>query len=102
MTHSSDQVLAVVGVGAILPDAPNAPAFWNNILNKRYSIYETPASRWSVADYYDPDPAAPDKTYSKIVGWVQGFQFDWKKYRIPPTVAAQMDEGQQWGVTSSD
>ena len=102
MTHSSDQVLAVVGVGAILPDAPNAPAFWNNIVNKRYSIYETPANRWSIADYYNPDPSTPDKSYSKIGGWVQGFQFDWKKYRIPPKVAAMMDEGQQWAVTITD
>ena len=99
---SSDRAIAIVGVGAILPDAPSAPAFWQNIVNKRYSISETPANRWSIADYYDPDPAAPDKTYSKIGGWVQGFQFDWKKYRIPPKVAAAMDEGQQWAVTIAD
>jgi acyl transferase domain-containing protein len=102
MSQSSDRAIAIVGVGAVLPDAPNAPAFWQNIVNKRYSIYETPANRWSIADYYDPDPAAPDKTYSKIGGWVRGFQFDWKKYRIPPKVAAAMDEGQQWAVTIAD
>ncbi len=102
MNQSSDRAIAIVGVGAILPDAPTAPAFWQNIINKRYCISETPANRWSIADYYDPDPAAPDKSYSKIGGWVQGFQFDWKKYRIPPKVAAAMDEGQQWAVTIAD
>ena len=102
MTQSSDRAIAIVGVGAVLPDAPNAPAFWNNIVNKRYSICETPPDRWSIADYYDPDPAAPDKTYSKIGSWVRGFQFDWRKYRIPPKVAAAMDEGQQWAVTIAD
>ncbi len=71
MSDTVQRAIAVVGVGAILPDAP----------------------------YYDPDPTAPDKTYSKIGGWVKGFQFDWKKYRIPPKVAAAMDEGQQWAVT---
>ena len=74
----------------------------NNIVNKRYSIIETPPERWSIADYYDPDPAAPDKTYCKIGGWVRGFEFDWKKYRIPPKVAAAMDESQQWAVTIAD
>ncbi|MGQ9548246.1 MAG: beta-ketoacyl synthase N-terminal-like domain-containing protein, partial [Roseiflexus sp.] len=99
MSDSTERAIAIVGVGAVLPDAPNALAFWNNILNKRYSITETPPERWSIADYYDPDPAAPDKTYSKIGGWVRGFTFDWKRFKIPPRVAAAMDEGQQWAVT---
>ncbi|HNU04408.1 MAG TPA: beta-ketoacyl synthase N-terminal-like domain-containing protein, partial [Anaerolineae bacterium] len=99
MTDTAHRAIAVVGLGAILPDAPNAPAYWQNIKNKRYSISETPPDRWGIADYYDPDPSAPDKTYSKIGGWVKGFQFDWKKYRIPPKVAAAMDQGQQWAVT---
>ena len=34
------------------------------------------------------DPAAPARTYSKIGAWVRGFEFDWKRWRIPPTVAA--------------
>ncbi len=99
MSLSEERAVAIVGVGAMLPDAPNAPAFWQNIVDKRYCISETPANRWSIADYYDPDPNAPDKTYSKIGGWVKDFQFDWKRFRVPPRVAAAMDEGQQWAVT---
>jgi malonyl CoA-acyl carrier protein transacylase len=96
---SADRAIAIVGVGAIMPDAPSAAAFWNNIIGKRYSISETPPDRWSIADYYNPDPKAPDKTYSKIGGWVTGFEFDWRRFRMPPKVAAAMDEGQQWAVT---
>ncbi len=96
---STDRAIAIVGVGAILPDAPSASAFWENIVGKRYSITETPPERWSIADYYDPDPKAPDKSYSKIGGWVRDYQFDWKRFRMPPKVAASMDEGQQWAVT---
>ncbi|HEU5103287.1 MAG TPA: beta-ketoacyl synthase N-terminal-like domain-containing protein, partial [Roseiflexaceae bacterium] len=99
MVSSIDHAIAIVGVGAILPDAPNAAAFWKNILDKRYSITEVPPERWSINSYYDPDPSAPDKTYSKIGGWVRGFSFDWQRFRIPPKVAAAMDEGQQWAVT---
>ncbi|HNP70651.1 MAG TPA: beta-ketoacyl synthase N-terminal-like domain-containing protein, partial [Kouleothrix sp.] len=99
MNSTADRAIAIVGLGAILPDAPNAPAYWKNILAKRYSITEVPSERWSVASYYDADPAAPDKTYSKIGGWVRGFTFDWQRFRIPPKVAAAMDEGQQWAVT---
>ncbi len=99
MSDTSDRAIAIVGVGAIMPEALNAAVFWQNILNKRYSITETPPDRWRIADYYDPDPKAPDKTYTKIGGWVRGFQFDWKRFRMPPKVAAAMDEGQQWALT---
>jgi acyl transferase domain-containing protein len=88
MDERHERAVAIVGVGAILPDAPTAPAFWQNICAKRYSISEVPAGRWGVGDYYDPDPAAPDKTYSRIGAWVRGFEFDWKKFHIPPRVAA--------------
>lgn len=97
--NTSSRDIAIVGLGAILPDAPNAPAYWQNLLGGRYTISEVPPDRWNPADYYDPDPAASDKTYSKIGGWVRGFQFDWKRFKIPPKVAAAMDQGQQWAVT---
>ncbi|MFN2107134.1 MAG: SDR family NAD(P)-dependent oxidoreductase [Candidatus Promineifilaceae bacterium] len=99
MQSSEERAIAIVGVGAILPDALSAPAFWDNILNKKYSITEVPPERWSIEDYYDPDPGVPDKTYSKIGGWVRGFEYDWRRFRMPPKVAAAMDQGQQWAVT---
>ncbi|MDF1565977.1 MAG: SDR family oxidoreductase [Deltaproteobacteria bacterium] len=97
----SQRAVAVVGLGAILPDASDVATFWQNVLAGRSSITEVPASRWSAADYYDPDPAVPDKTYSKIGGWVADQPFDSRKYRIPPKVADQMDEGQRWGVLAA-
>ena len=99
MNETSNRAIAIVGVGAILPEAFGAEAYWQNILAKRYSITETPPERWRIEDYFDPDPKVPDKTYSKIGGWVRGFAFDWKRFRMPPKVAGAMDEGQQWAVT---
>ncbi len=99
MNTNHSRAIALVGLGCILPDAPNPAAFWNNLVAKCYSITEVPPERWSAKDYYDPDPLAPDKTYSKIGGWVRGFEFDWKQYRLPPRVANAMDQGQQWAVT---
>jgi len=99
MTIPHTRAIAIVGLGCILPEAPNPTAFWNNIIGKRYSITDVPPERWSAKNYYDPDPLAPDKTYSKIGGWVRGFEFDWKQYRMPPRVASAMDQAQQWAVT---
>ncbi|MEP7161540.1 MAG: beta-ketoacyl synthase N-terminal-like domain-containing protein, partial [Dermatophilaceae bacterium] len=95
--------IAVVGVSAIMPQAPSADVFWQNIRNGAYSIKETPVDRWDPAKYYDADRSARDKTYSKIGGWVR--EFDWNpvawRLPIPPTVALQMDEGQRWAISAA-
>jgi len=75
------------------PRRPQCPGLPDNVWAKKYSITEVPPDRWSVADYYDPDPTAPAKTYSKIGAWVRGFQFDWKRWHIPPRVAGQWTRG---------
>ncbi len=97
--RSEERAVAIVGVGAVLPDALDAPTYWKNILEKKYSIRDVPAGRWSIDDYYDPDPKVPDKTYSKIGGWVTDYEFDWRQFRMPPKVAGAMDPGQQWALT---
>ena len=62
---SIEKAVAIVGIGCVLPDAPNTATFWNNIKNARYSITEVPPNRWNPDLYYDPDPNALDKTYTK-------------------------------------
>ena len=86
--------------GAVLPDAPNVAAFWENIKAGRYSISEVPPERWDQELYYDPDHSVPDKTYSKIGGWVRTYPWEPMQWRlpIPPRVAAAMDESQKWGI----
>ncbi len=95
------RAVAIVGVGAILPDAEDAPTFWNNIKQGRYSVTEVPPDRWRVDLYYDPDPKAPDKTYAKIGAWVRTFPFEPLKWGIPipPNVLAVMDDSQKWGIS---
>jgi acyl transferase domain-containing protein/NAD(P)-dependent dehydrogenase (short-subunit alcohol dehydrogenase family) len=100
MEDTSYRAIAIVGVGAVLPDAPNVPAFWKNIKEGRYSITEVTPTRWDPALYYDLDHSAPDKTYSKIGGWVREHLWEPIKWRlaIPPRVVDAMDESQKWAI----
>jgi acyl transferase domain-containing protein/acyl carrier protein len=94
------EAVAIIGVGAILPDAPDVPTFWQNVAGGRYSISEVDPARWDPALYYDPDPRAPDRTYSKIGGWVRAWAWEplaWK-LPIPPKVSDAMDDAQKWAV----
>ena len=100
---STVRPIAVVGLAAIMPQAPDGDTFWNNITSGRYSITDVPPERWDPALYFDEDHAVPDKTYSRIGGWVREFPWDpvaWK-LPIPPMVAAQMDQGQQWALSAA-
>jgi acyl transferase domain-containing protein/NAD(P)-dependent dehydrogenase (short-subunit alcohol dehydrogenase family)/acyl carrier protein len=100
MENTAHRAIAIVGVGAVLPDAPSVTAFWENVKRGRYSISEVSPDRWDPALYYDPDHSAPDKTYSKIGGWVREHTWDPMKWRlpIPPRVAEAMDGSQKWGI----
>jgi acyl transferase domain-containing protein/acyl carrier protein len=100
MENTAHRAIAIVGAGAVLPDAPNVAAFWQNVKNGRYSISEVTPNRWDPALYYDPDHTAPDKTYSKIGGWVREHVWDPLKWRlpIPPRVVNAMDDAQKWAI----
>src|ERR1700687_3742062 len=100
MENTANRAIAIVGAGAILPDAANVSEFWENVKNGRDSISEVRHERWDPALYYDPDHSAPDKTYSKIGGWVRNYVWDPVKWRlpIPPRVVAAMDESQKWAI----
>ncbi len=99
MTPSADRAVAIIGVSAILPDAPTADAFWANIRGGRYSISEVDPARWDPALYFETDRAS-EKTYSKIGGWVRDWEWNplaWK-LPIPPKVGDAMDDAQKWAV----
>ena len=100
MEDTAYRAVAIVGTGAILPDAPNVAAFWQNVKTGRYSITEVTPDRWDPSRYYDADPSAPDKTYSKIGGWVREYEWDPMKWRmaVPPRVVDAMDGAQKWAI----
>jgi len=98
--ETAANAVAIVGVGAILPDAPDAVTFWDNVQQGRYSISDVTPSRWDPALYFDADPKAPEKTYSKIGGWVREWEWDPLAWHmpVPPKVGDAMDDGQKWAV----
>ncbi len=83
--------IAVIGMASIFPQAHNLLEYWDNILNKVDAIVDIPASRWSIEDYYDPNPAAPDKTYCKRGGFIPDIQFDPAEFGLPPNILEATD-----------
>ncbi|MBR4508340.1 MAG: SDR family NAD(P)-dependent oxidoreductase [Elusimicrobiaceae bacterium] len=86
--------IAVIGIGAIMPGALNKEEYWQNIINGKNCITEVPKEKWDSSLFYSADRTAPDKTYSKIGGFITGYKFNSLKYKIPPAIAKQMDSVQ--------
>ncbi|MFM7172811.1 MAG: beta-ketoacyl synthase N-terminal-like domain-containing protein, partial [Caldilinea sp.] len=89
--------IAIVGMGCRFPgpdgSTVDTPAqFWQNLRNGVDAITETPASRWKLDDYYDPDIHTPGKTHIRHGGFMDGVdQFDPAFFRLSPREVVAMD-----------
>jgi acyl transferase domain-containing protein/NAD(P)H-dependent flavin oxidoreductase YrpB (nitropropane dioxygenase family) len=83
--------VAIIGMSCLLPKAPNLHAYWQNILDKVDAIVEVPADRWDWRRYFDPDPSAPDKIYSKWGGFLDAIPFDPVRYGMPPNTLPSIE-----------
>ena len=90
--------IAIIGMASVFPQAHNLDEFWDNILEKMNCITDVPASRWSIEDYYDPDPKVPDKIYSKRGGFIPDIDFDPMEFGLPPNILEVTDVSQLLGL----
>ncbi|MDT8977370.1 SDR family NAD(P)-dependent oxidoreductase [Paenibacillus sp. chi10] len=100
ISSSPDQALqnsiAIIGVSGQFPKSRNLTEFWDNIANGRDCISEVPANRWSVDQFYDPDPEAPGKSHCKWMGALEDADlFDPLFFNISPAEAELMDPQQR-------
>jgi acyl transferase domain-containing protein/acyl carrier protein len=96
--------IAVIGMAALMPDAISIDQFWQNIIEAHVSIKEVSTDRWDPDIYWEngsPGNVSEGKTYSKIGGFVEGYEFDWRRWRQPPGTLPQIDPCQLWAVTVS-
>jgi acyl transferase domain-containing protein/NAD(P)-dependent dehydrogenase (short-subunit alcohol dehydrogenase family)/acyl carrier protein len=94
--------VAIVGMGCLLPKAPDVRAFWANILNKVDAIGDIPKERFNIDLYYDPDRKAKDKIHSRWGGFLDPVAFDPMRYGIPPTALPSIDPLQLLALVTVD
>src|SRR5262245_23917872 len=81
--------VAIVGAACRFPgDASTPEGFWRLLNDGIDAIGEVPGDRWDVDDYYDPDPDAPGKMYTRYGGFVRDVdRFDASFFKIAPREA---------------
>ncbi|SFS42465.1 PfaD family polyunsaturated fatty acid/polyketide biosynthesis protein [Marininema halotolerans] len=94
--REDDSAIAIIGISGQFPHAKNLEEFWRNLEEGRDCISEVPASRWSVDQYYDPDPETLAKSHCKWMGVLEDVdQFDPMFFKITPAEAEVMDPQQR-------
>jgi acyl transferase domain-containing protein/NAD(P)H-dependent flavin oxidoreductase YrpB (nitropropane dioxygenase family) len=83
--------IAIVGISTIVPRAADRRQYWQNILAKVNAIREIPKERWDWELYFDADPAAKDKIYSKWGGFIDEQPFDPTEFGMPPNSLRSID-----------
>ncbi len=96
--HLRHNPIAIIGMGSVFPQAHDLREYWHNIVNAVDCITDVPDSHWRIEDYYDPNPAAPDKTYSKRGGFLPYVDFDPMAFGLPPNILEVTDVSQMLGL----
>jgi len=74
--------IAIVGIACRYPDASSPGDLWENVLAGRRAFRQIPDERLRLEDYWSPDPAAPDRFYTRKAAVIEGFEFDRVKYKV--------------------
>jgi acyl transferase domain-containing protein/acyl carrier protein len=96
--ETSNELMAIIGVGCLFPGAGDFGAYWANICNKVDGISDVPPTHWDPADYLDPDPKAPDHTYAARGGFLSPVAFNPAAYGIAPNSIEATDTSQLLGL----
>ena len=84
------------GWHADFPGARDAEAFWNCCADGVDMIREIPDDRYDINDFYDPDPDAAGKIYTRYGGFLDGIDgFDPEFFGISPREAVWIDPQQR-------
>lgn len=93
-----NEPIAIVGIGCRFPGGASGPGtFWRLLGEGFDATSEIPADRWAADAFYDPDPDAPGKAYTKrgsfLLERVDGFDAEF--FGISPREAVGMDPQQR-------
>lgn len=89
--------IAIIGMSCRFPGDVNDPeAYWQLLKNGLSAIMPLTDERWPMADFYDPDPEALGKMYSRYAGLISNIDgFDADFFGISPREANSMDPQQR-------
>lgn len=98
-TTATEDLVAVVGLYARMPEANSAEQYWINLVEGRDCVVEVPEDRWDWQAVYG-DEAGRDLTTSRWGGFLSDVdRFDADRFRVSPREAEMMDPRQRLALS---
>jgi malonyl CoA-acyl carrier protein transacylase len=97
LEYAKTEPIAIVGMGCRFPGGIDNPAqLWRILRDGVDTITEVPKNRWDIDAYYDRDPEAIGKMYTRNGGFVNDVDtFDAHFFNISPREAMSLDPQQR-------
>ncbi|HET8660024.1 MAG TPA: beta-ketoacyl synthase N-terminal-like domain-containing protein, partial [Micromonosporaceae bacterium] len=97
LRRAQTEPIAVIGAGCRFPGGGgDLASFWRVLRDGVDAVTEVPRERWDADAFFDPDPDAPGKMYTRHGNFVDGIdQFDPGFFGISPREAASLDPQQR-------
>ena len=86
--------IAITGMGCVFPSANSIEQYWKNIESGDTFFKKMPEELWRMDNFYSPDRTVSDKTYTMFGAFIEGFEFPFSKYRLPPNTMRGVDPAQ--------
>lgn len=97
LTYAQREPIAIIGMGCRFPGGADSPeAFWQLLEQGIDAVGPVPSDRWDVEAYYDADPDAPGKIYTREGGYLSQIDtFDAPFFGISAREATSLDPQQR-------
>jgi len=86
--------IAIIGMGCVLPHANSVGQYWNNVVSDDCYFSKMPERLWRLDNFHSEDRARADKSYTTTGAFLQGFEFPFNEYRLPPNTMRGVDMAQ--------
>ncbi|WP_173402092.1 beta-ketoacyl synthase N-terminal-like domain-containing protein, partial [Alkalihalobacillus hemicellulosilyticus] len=89
--------IAIIGSACRLPgDVTSPEEFWDMLLEKKDCVTDIPISRFDIEEFYDPNPDAVGRSYTKSGAFMKDVEnFDHKFFNVSVTETRTMDPQQR-------
>ncbi len=97
LRQAKHEPIAIVGMACRFPGGADTPErYWELLSQGVNAVREVPADRWDADAFYDADPEAAGKMYTRLGGFLENVDtFDPVFFGIAPREAANMDPQQR-------